>query len=345
MLHSATVIRENGVHSDYFVQFYPTLRCTLACGFCFNRGLEPLPDVAPGDFSRMLDRLREAGVSTIDLLGGEPTLHPRLGELVDALASRGMRTTLSTNGRGDLAALERIEQRVGRGTLRVGVSVNEGDVPAALQDYLARRAPIVKSVCSRGWTLPAVARAHLERPGAEFFLIFRDGLSAGELADCLSYPEYAARLAQLRREHPRAAGVVCGGFVPEGGNGRDPAPVRCPAGTTKISVLPDGSAYPCYLLFGRHEFRLGNLLEDPLEEILGHPRLEFFRTFSGNPCPRKECAHRAGCRGGCPAVSLLVAGDIAAPDPRCIPPSTCGRGRSGCRRARRAPAARSCRRP
>ncbi|HWR97127.1 MAG TPA: SPASM domain-containing protein, partial [Candidatus Methanoperedens sp.] len=238
--------------------------------------------------------------------------------------ARGMRTTLSTNGQGDLALLERLENRYGRGTLRVGVSLHGPAAPAPLADYIARRAPLLKSVCSRGWTLPPPARAHLQRPGTEFFLIFRDPLFPADLAGCLSYPEYAARLAALRREHPRAAGVACGGFIPEGAHGRPPEPGRCPAGTTKISALPDGSVYPCYLLFSRPEFRLGNLLVDSLERILAHPRLAFFRTFTGNACPRGECAHHAACRGGCPAVGLLVAGDLTAPDPRCDPRA--GRG-------------------
>lgn len=306
---------------DFFIQFYPTLRCNLACGFCFNRGLPPLPDVGPADFARLLDNLAAAGVSTLDLLGGEPTLHPRLGELIAALAQRGMRTTLSTNGLGDLARLERLEERFGRETLRVGVSVNEGEVPVALAGYIERRKPMLKSVCGREWTLPPAARAHLARPDAEYYLIFRDPLSAEDLGGCLSYPEYARRLDALQREHPRAAGVVCGGFIPHGADGEPPGAERCPAGTTKLSVLPDGSVYPCYLLFGRPEFRLGSLLEDPLERILAHPRLEFFRTFTGNACPRSGCGHHAICRGGCPAVSLLVRGDLAAPDPRCVDPA------------------------
>ena len=310
----------DGVRSGFFVQLFPTLRCNLACSFCFNRGLPPLHDVEPADFAGMLDRLREAGVATLDLLGGEPTLHPRLEALIAALAARGMRTTLSTNGHGDLALLERLEDRFGRETLRVGVSANDDQAPARLGDYIARRAPLLKSVCGRGWRLQAAARAHLQRPGAEFFLIFRDPLSPQDLEDCLSYPEYLARLAALQREHPRASGVVCGGFVP-GGDGGPPAErARCPAGTTKLSVLPDGSAYPCYLLFSRPEFRLGSLLENPLERLLEHPRLDFFRTFTGNACPRGECQHHAACRGGCPAESLLLAGDLAAPDPRCAPP-------------------------
>ena len=301
----------------FFVQFYPTLRCNLACDFCFNRGLAQLPDVDPTDFARMLDRLQEAGVGTLDLLGGEPTLHPRLGELIEALAARRMRTTLSTNGRGDLGLLERLEERFGRGTLRVGVSVNDDDVPAPLAGYIERSMPMLKSVCGRDWTLPPAARAHLQRPGAEFFLIFRDPLSAADLGDCLAYPEYAGRLGALRHEYPQASGVVCGGFVPQGDRGRPAGNERCPAGTTKVSVLPDGSVYPCYLLFGRPELKLGNLLYEPLDRILASPRLAFFRTFSGNSCPRGDCGYHAACRGGCPAVSLLVAGDLAAPDPRC----------------------------
>jgi radical SAM protein with 4Fe4S-binding SPASM domain len=303
-----------------FVQFYPTLRCNLACEFCFNRGLPPLPDVESADFARMLDRLRAAGVTTFDLLGGEPTEHARLDELVAAIAARAMSTTLSTNGRGDLALVERLEDRHGPGTLRVGVSVNEESVPARLGEYIAARMPMLKSVCGRGWRLPPAAAVHLARPGAEYFLIFRDPLSPGDLGHCLSYPEYAERLAALRREHPRAAGVACDGFVPRPDSEAGLREVRCPAGTTKLSVLPDGSVFPCYLLFSRPEFRLGNLLADPFERIWDHPRLDFFRTFRGNVCPREGCAHHASCHGGCPAVSLLVAGDIAAPDPRCVEP-------------------------
>jgi len=304
-----------------YVQFYPTLRCNLACDFCFNRELAPLPDVEPADFSRMLDRLQSAGVDTLDLLGGEPTLHPRLDELVSEIASRRMRTTLSTNGGGDLGLLERIEDRFGRATLRVGVSVNGTEAPEPLRDYLARRAPLVKSVCARDWELPPAAAEHLARPGAEYYLIFRDPLTALDLDESISYPEYLSRLGTLRERHPRAAGVACDGFVPAGAAVDRLRAVRCPAGTTKLSVLPDGSVYPCYLLFSRPEFRLGNLLTETFEAIWDHPRLEFFRTFSENVCPRRECAHHSACHGGCPAVSLLVTGDLTLPDPRCVPPA------------------------
>jgi radical SAM protein with 4Fe4S-binding SPASM domain len=324
-----------------YVQFFPTLRCNQACAFCFNRDLAAVPDVEPPAFSRMLDRLRDAGVGTLDLLGGEPTLHPRLEELVAAIAARGMRTTLSTNGSGDLPLLERLEDRFGRATLRVGVSLNGAHTPPPLREYIARRAPLLKSVCTREAGLPAAAAEHLGRPGAEYFLIFRDPLRADDLDGCLSYPAYRERLAALRARQPRAVGVACDGFVPEGAAVERLRGARCPAGTTKLSVLPDGSVYPCYLLFSRPEFRLGSLLTDPFARIWANPRLELFRSSAGNACPKRECAFHGECHGGCPAVSLLVAGDPSAPDPRCVPPTACS-GRSGCRPARTARRGRSC---
>lgn len=302
-----------------FVQFYPTLRCNLACDFCFNRGLAPVADVDPADFGRMLDRLTGAGVESVDLLGGEPTLHAGIEEIVAAIASRGMRATLSTNGHGDLALLERLDDRFGPSVLRVGVSVNGADLPAQVRDYIARRAPLVKSVCGRDWSLPQAAAEHLARPGTEYFLIFRDPLATSDLAESLSYPVYRERLAELQARHPRAHGVVCDGFVPGKPHAGRMNSVRCPAGTFKLSVLPDGSVYPCYLLFSRPEFRLGNLLTDPFETVWNNPALDYFRRFPGNLCPRTQCAHHAACHGGCPAVSLLIAGDLAAPDPRCVP--------------------------
>lgn len=299
----------------------------MACSFCFNRELAPLPDVETTDFNRMLDRLQAAGVGTLDLLGGEPTLHSQLDELVGAIAARRMRTTLSTNGSGDLGLLERLGDRFGRDTLRVGVSVNGAETPERLRDYIARRAPIVKSLCDGGWEVPPAAAEHLARPGAEYYLIFRDPLTARDLVGCISYPEYLERLDALRARHPRAGGVACDGFVPAGAAAGRLSGARCPAGTTKLSVLPDGSVYPCYLFFSRPEFRLGNLLTDEFAAIWGAPQLRFFRTFRGNACPRTACGLHGRCHGGCPAASLLVAGGLELPDPRCVPP-TSGSGRT-----------------
>lgn len=302
-----------------YVQVFPTLRCDGGCAFCFNRGIPPAGDMAPADLERVLDRLRAAGVTAVDFLGGEPTLHPRLGDLVAAVAARGMRATLSTNGRGRLDLLERIEDDVGRERLRVGVSVGTAPVSPGLAAYARRRAPVLKSVCTSGWRLPAVAGEHLGR-GGEFYLIFEDAVRPADLRRTLSFHAYRRRLGELRRRHRAAGGVWCEGFVPNGADAPLPRPARCPAGTTKLSVAPDGSVYPCYLLFSRPEYRLGSLVRDSFERIWSSPALDFFRRSGPRPCPEGDCEHHDACRGGCPAVALLAAGDRGAPDPRCVRP-------------------------
>jgi radical SAM protein with 4Fe4S-binding SPASM domain len=300
-----------------YVQVYVTLRCDRSCEFCFNRGIASRGDFDPAAFALMLDRLRSAGVDAVDLIGGEPTLHPRLGELLRAVRDHGMRATLSTNGR-DPGLLERIADEVGPDVLRVGVSLNDDGIPESVRGHVARRAPMVKSVCGRERDFPAPVEELLAAAAApRGWLIYRDALEAADLASCLPFPEYLERLEAARRRLPGVGGVWCGGFLPDLEVAPALAGARCPAGTTKLSVLPDGSAWPCYLLFRREEFRLGNLVTDPFEDAWGHPGLAFFRTFRGNACPERACRLHAACHGGCPAVSLALAGSLEAPDPRC----------------------------
>jgi radical SAM protein with 4Fe4S-binding SPASM domain len=63
---------------------------------------------------------------------------------------------------------------------------------------------------------------------------------------------------------------------------------------------------------------LGNILRDDFQEIWQHPILNFFRTFSGNKCPERQCVIFHSCHGGCPAMSYLAYHELDAPDPRCL---------------------------
>ncbi|MCK6527591.1 viperin family antiviral radical SAM protein [Myxococcota bacterium] len=72
--------------------------CDAACRFCFAtfrdvRGRLPLADAL-----RVLDLLRAAGIEKINLAGGEPTLHPRIGDIVAHARRIGFVTSIVTNG-------------------------------------------------------------------------------------------------------------------------------------------------------------------------------------------------------------------------------------------------------
>jgi radical SAM protein with 4Fe4S-binding SPASM domain len=232
-------------------------------------------------------------------------------------AARGISTTLSTNG-SNVRSLSALSDMVERGSLRVGVSLNGDCVPADLHHYITAHRPLLKSVCTRDRVLPGAAIPYLGDPRVEYYLIYLDTLSREELALGMPFHEFSDTLAALSARYANIRGVYCSGFV--AGQG-DPLlqQVRCPAGTTKLSVMPDGDIYPCYLLMGHGEFRLGNVREDGFAAVMEHPALDFFRRYEGNPCARSACALIGLCHGGCPAVSLRITGDLSRPDPRCSP--------------------------
>ncbi len=77
--------------------YYVTYRCNAACGFC-DIWRQPSPLIDLGDAARNLDDLRRLGVRIVDFTGGEPLLHPRIGELLSMAKERGFLTTLTSNG-------------------------------------------------------------------------------------------------------------------------------------------------------------------------------------------------------------------------------------------------------
>jgi radical SAM protein with 4Fe4S-binding SPASM domain len=296
------------IRAPEYVQVFVTLRCNRRCGFCFNRGLSPMEDMALADFDALLGRLAEAGVREVDILGGEPTLHGDIHGMAGLLRSRQMRATMSANG-------TRVDVLAGLRGVRVGISMNGEAVTPALDAYVMKEKPMLKSLCESGGGVPGAVRPYLRMPGVRFFYIYPDALSTEDLAWSVPYPRFLAEVRALNASYGNVEGVSCGFLSPD--KKGFPADVRCPAGTTKLSVLPDGTVYPCYLLSRFPEFALGNILRDGWDRLLGHPVLRFFRHFRGNPCPRRGCSIHGRCHGGCPAVSLLVRGDLGLPDPRC----------------------------
>src|SRR5512137_1302 len=100
-----------------YIQFYPTIRCNLACTFCYNRTLPKVKDMAFQDFKRMLDKLKVIGVRTVDIIGGEPTLHQELDRMLKYSLQEGININLSSNGtdRLQLAGISEKYPRVSLG--------------------------------------------------------------------------------------------------------------------------------------------------------------------------------------------------------------------------------------
>lgn len=303
-------------HPDY-IQFFPTLRCDQQCSFCFNRGIAAAEEITPGNFGKLASKISAIGIQELDILGGEPTLHPCLSDIIGIAGQNGLKTSLSTNG-SNINVLKRLSDKHVPNLLTIGISINGKKTTDGLHNYIIAYKPLLKSICTQKSFISESATHYLALPDINYYLLFMDTPFNDDLKESLPFYEFHKKLKEAQTEHKKLQGVFCSGFVPDIERHPILELVRCPAGTTKLSVMPDGSAYPCYLFFRHEEFKLGNMLEDDFKDIWENPILNFFRRFDKNNCPKVDCELHPRCHGGCPAISLLIYGSLDAPDPRCV---------------------------
>jgi radical SAM protein with 4Fe4S-binding SPASM domain len=301
-----------------YIQFYPNLRCNLSCTFCFNRGIRVEKDISINDCERVTGILADIGVREIDILGGEPTLHPDFAHILKQFYRKNLKVTISSNG-SNIHLLKNISQTYEKDQIQIGVSLNSDSVPKELHQYIIKYKPFLKSVCSKKQTFPESSRQYLKFPDIQYYLLFMDTVCVDDLITSLTFAEYFQRLKSLKASYKNLDGVFCSGFIPDSSKYPALQYVRCPAGTTKLTIMPDGTVYPCYLFSRYDNFRLGNVLVDDFVKIWKNPLLDFFRKFEKNDCINTDCELFPLCHGGCPAVSLLIYGSMNAPDPRCVP--------------------------
>ncbi|MFG6654889.1 radical SAM protein [Scandinavium sp. M-37] len=90
-------------------------------------------------------------------------------------------------------------------------------------------------------------------------------------------------------------------------------PYHCHAGDSFLTVMPDGTVYPCRRL----PISVGNLHTLPLMKIYQQsPFLNELRDFIAPQACRK-CAFMNGCKGGLRCLSFATSGDPFGADPGC----------------------------
>jgi MoaA/NifB/PqqE/SkfB family radical SAM enzyme len=75
-----------------FIWLEITAKCNLYCSHCYADSgpqVELYGNMTYGDWTRVIDEAAELGCRNIQFIGGEPTMHPRLDDLVDHANHRG----------------------------------------------------------------------------------------------------------------------------------------------------------------------------------------------------------------------------------------------------------------
>jgi uncharacterized protein len=88
----------------------------------------------------------------------------------------------------------------------------------------------------------------------------------------------------------------------------------CGVGMEYCAVTPEGDIYPCHQFVGEEQFKMGNVMDEPI--TLDSEVQQPFRQLMVPDKPEcKKCWARFFCSGGCAANSYHVSGRINGSDP------------------------------
>lgn len=280
-----------------------------------------------------------APAGRFQVTGGEPILRHDLFEILSMSASYGFDTALMTNG--TLVTPEIADAIVLAGTSTVQVSL---DGTRSTHDSLRGAGAYQRAVEGIRYLsdvgIPVTVNMTVSKANkADVLKLTEEAAQAGastisfgrlmpygrgtELADQMLEPdELKALYTEIRGLQRPDIRAVCrdplmcaldpidsddpidGDDAPAGG---------CAAGFSGLTVMPDGTVYPCRRL----PIPIGNILRSPIRRIwAASVTLEELRNrkcFKGD-CGRCGIWYR--CRG-CRAVAYAVSGDHLAADPQC----------------------------
>jgi radical SAM protein with 4Fe4S-binding SPASM domain len=334
-----------------------TSACDLACAHCLaDAGRRGKNELDTAGALRIVDRLAEAGVFSVNLAGGEPFLRPDLFAIIDALVESRIEVDVSTNG----FALDddTIRELSKRPVYTVQVSVDgsreqhddfrgrAGSFDAAIGSlerlkaagFITSLSTVVTRRTIHSLAYVADLAASLGCSSFKALPFLPAGRGAGKKGDLAlggsELIEFARTLVAMRDrykgrmslfmesampfllEQPCSCGCHGDGTNDFGAHGD--SLVGCSAGRDSLYVGSDGTAYPCPFF---KDFPLGDLTHSSLVDVWADaPFLWKLREMTAadlaGECGACEYLGTV-CFGGCRAAAWLDSGDVLGSDPIC----------------------------
>ena len=104
-----------------WAQLNITHKCNLDCSYCteYDNSKDHVPFE---DLCARIDHCHKLGCMHVDLIGGEPMLHPDLAKIMKYVGSKGMTTGMTTNG--FLLTEARLHELIEAGMGKIQISVD-----------------------------------------------------------------------------------------------------------------------------------------------------------------------------------------------------------------------------
>ncbi|MEV0357755.1 radical SAM protein [Nocardia sp. NPDC050697] len=317
---------------ERFVFLYPTTACQLRCRHCYV-GNDRLNDANTMSVARAIEIMDyfkiTGGHDKLYLLGGEPTMHPELGDIVLAARERGYQVTISSNGDFDDAVFDAVPPETLNSfnfSLESANPLTHRKIRGNPHNW-GKVVSHIEAAVSRGYQVRVMCTiSRTNREGALDLIPFlaergvhtlsyhnlgKTG-NGGRMLEPLAPAEWMDFCAELEAYPPerRLAVYYPPTFVPADQQAQwfERGYPGCPARTLdRPHVYPDGTVYACPVFMdgGRHFAQFddtGNLVLNTA------PGNELNAYLHADPVCT-GCEHIGTCGGGCPAYSQIPAYD------------------------------------
>lgn len=264
-----TVLDTRPTTSVDFLSLEITSSCQLTCpGQCYAEAgpTKGHGSMTTDDWHRLIDEAAALGTSTVQFIGGEPTLHPGFTELVEHALRVGLHVRVHSN-----LYKVRAEHWALFEDPRVSVATSYYSDVAAEHDAVTGRNG------SHAATHAAIIEAVERKVKLRVAIVDHgDGQRAQQ-----ARAEVEALGVTASVDPVRPVGRAAGGLLPSASS----LCGRCANG--KAAVLPDGRVAPCEI--GRFLATAGTVRERPLASILASPEWAQARAsvparMSADPC-------------------------------------------------------------
>ncbi|HTZ03061.1 MAG TPA: radical SAM protein [Xanthobacteraceae bacterium] len=330
-----------------------TRECNLACPYCYqglsNRRGRHMPVDQVRDLIGRIAAINPA--CYMILTGGEPLMHPDIGEILDIVDASGLRLTILTNGMYiDAAMAERLSRMprldvvqisldgmteetsaISRGAgalakIRVGI---DHAIKAKLPFVLA---PTLHSgnlheigemadfaVANGGYIKPNNLRSFPKenekmKPTAASFRLRKLELTERDLMRIAHDLDAGleARYGKDRVKSLKTRYLRYGKCSADDHNAKG----LCGIGWSLLDIDWNGDVFPCHLA-KTAELRLGNIFERSFEDIFEEARLKGIRRKSNEISGCSSCSFVSRCAGGCRMGAYYANGSFEKSDDLC----------------------------
>jgi radical SAM protein with 4Fe4S-binding SPASM domain len=356
------------IQPPFMVSYSITTKCNLKCKHCYSESVDQAsPDeLTTEEAFRLIDELSRWGIGLLIIDGGEPLCRGDMLDIVKYASSRGIRTTIGSNG--TLIDESVARKMLGAGVMAVAISVDGADAKThdSFRGVAGAFEQTLKGIeACRNTGMPfqlnmVIRKDNFSQLGDMLRLALDLGANAAEVFDLVAAgrakheckglvlsleerKQTMEQLAEAQEDYPiviRVPGCpmyplllqqkrIQPRHFPGEMLRRVPYYGRgCAAGMPMgyVMVLSNGEVNPCMLL----QVRLGNIREQSIISIWENsPILAQLRQRGRLKGECGDCQYKLTC-SGCRGRAYEEIGDMMATDPGCwlVPQVSRKRGKS-----------------